>query len=79
MITCEACGNRKQATENGLMPWHVDIVKASRQVFAWCHNYDPITEPDFIVGEVRECEGCTAESGEPCREWCLSTVTTDSP
>lgn len=25
-----------------------------------------------------ECAGCNAESGEPCREWCLSTVTTDN-
>lgn len=50
MIICEMCGNRKQASDKGLMPWHVDIIKASRGVFDWCQNYDPTTEPMTIVG-----------------------------
>ena len=50
MITCEICGNRKQASPNGLMPWHVDIVSASRGKFTWCNNFDPITQPEPIVG-----------------------------
>jgi len=50
MITCSACGNRKKASANGLMPWHVDIQSASVGRLRWCHNYDPITQPMFIEG-----------------------------
>ena len=50
MVTCELCGNTKQASANGLMPWHVDIASASRGRFTWCHNYDPVTRPNLIVG-----------------------------
>lgn len=32
-----------------------------------------------VRGDVLEpCPGCGAEVGEPCREWCLSTVTDDA-
>jgi hypothetical protein len=50
MITCEACGNRKKASANGLMPWHVDIESARTGRLRWCHNYDPTTQPMFIGG-----------------------------
>ena len=47
----------------------------SKEAYVKTYGYSPSMVSDPIL---RACEGCNAESGEPCREWCLSTVTTDN-
>ena len=51
IITCLACGNKKQATDSYLMPWHVNTAAALAGRFTWCDNFDPTTTPPFIEAQ----------------------------